>query len=45
MVIGTHCGPNSEEEPECRADDFAVAWILVGAALEADNGEGEAVHD
>ncbi len=29
---------------ERRADDFAMAGVLVGAALEADEGDGEAVH-
>lgn len=34
----------SDQEADCRSHDLAVARVLVGAELDADDGEREAVH-
>ncbi|MEQ6329294.1 hypothetical protein VLF92_13365, partial [Pseudomonas chengduensis] len=43
----THGHADRDDEAECGADDFAVARVLVGAALEADDRREawDAVHD
>lgn len=36
-----NCGSKTEGGP----NDFAVAWVLICSALEADPRDGEATHD
>ncbi len=39
------CEDDGNAEPDCWTDNLAMAWVLIGAALEADDWERDAIHD
>lgn len=40
----TNSRQEGDGKSKSRADDLATAWVLVGAALDADEWEWETVH-
>jgi hypothetical protein len=42
--VADHGEDDGDTKADRGADDFAVAGVLVGAALKTDDGEGDAFH-